>query len=191
MTQTHGHSLWFTPRGGAGERFAQIIRSLSQVHQTPCFPPHITLLARVPQAQSQVVELARQLAQDCGFFEIELGEPATTRAYFQSLFIKAYTSKTLVRAHERALRLFGFPSQTGFMPHLSLLYGILPEAEKQIIIARLGRDFPVRFTAESIDVYLTKGPPKAWRLIASVPLLGPSNQKALSQSGEKGPGIRG
>jgi hypothetical protein len=191
MTQAHGHSLWFTPRGGAGERFAQMIRSLSQVHQTPRFPPHITLLARVPQAQSQVVELARQLAQDCGLFEIELGEPATTRAYFQSLFIKAHMSKTLVRAHERALQLFGFPSQTGFMPHLSLLYGILPEAEKQIIIASLGRDFPVRFTAESIDVYLTKGPPEAWRLIASVPLLGPSNQKASSQSGEKGPGIRG
>jgi 2'-5' RNA ligase len=170
MPEAHGHSLWFTPRANAAARFAQIIHDLSQSYGTPYFPPHVTLLPRVSQARATVVELARHLAHKCRPFDIELGELATTKAYFQSLFIKAHRSKVLVQIHQLALRLFG-SSQTDYMPHLSLVYGDLEEIEKKAIIAKVDHDFPVRFTAESIDIYLTEGRPEEWQLIETVPLM--------------------
>ncbi len=168
MPEAHGHSLWFIPRGSAGARLKEIIRELSETFATPCFPPHVTLLARVPQPRQEVISMTRELAGEFSRFQIELTEAATTRDYFRSLFIKVVADDVLVAVYDLARTRFGFPLAAEFMPHLSLLYGDLPEAEKQGVIARLGRKYPARFTVESIDVYSTDGPPEDWQLVESV-----------------------
>jgi hypothetical protein len=169
MTSAQAHSLWIVPHGAAGARLGEIIRSLSHRYGTPSFPPHLTLLAHIPQSQSELVARTRKLAAELTRFDIELAEPAFTADYFRSLFIKAVPDVTLQAAHRRARELFEISPQA-YVPHLSLLYGELPAFEKEAIIARLGRDYPKSFTAEAVDVYLTEGPPEDWRPVESIVL---------------------
>lgn len=169
MTTAQGYSIWIVARGPPGERLSDIIRGFSRAYKTPCFPPHVTLLARVPHAQAETVARTRELAAALDRFEIELAEPAFTTDYFRSLFIEARPEISLLAAHRRTCELFGV-SPEAYLPHLSLLYGNLPDSEKQAAIAKFGRDYPSRFTAEALDVYLTEGVPEAWRLVESVSL---------------------
>jgi hypothetical protein len=169
MTKAQGHSLWISPRGIAGDVLSAIIQNLSAMYKTPYFPPHVTLLARIIRPQSEVVALMRELSSRCNSFSVELTKPAFTRDYFRSLFLEAAPSSELLAAHRLAQALFDLPDAS-YSPHLSLLYGDLPEAEKNEIISSLGRGFPTRFTAEAIDVYATEGVPKNWRLVESVQL---------------------
>lgn len=169
MGQAQCHSLWISPRGVAGDVFNAIVHDVSETFETPYFPPHVTLLAQVLQPQSEVVAITRELAGEFSPFQIELLAPATTDDYFRSLFISVEPGSVLLAAHGLAKELFRAPEEP-YMPHLSLLYGDLSEAEKRKVIARVGVGFPIGFAAEAIDVYATAGAPEDWRLIESVPL---------------------
>lgn len=169
MRQAYDHSLWISPRGVAGDVFGAIIKDLSEAFGTPYFPPHVTLLAQVSRPQAEIVSIAHELASEFSPFQIELLAPAFADDYFRSLFISAEPGNMLLAAHELAQELFRVPEEQ-FMPHLSLLYGDLPETEKRRIIARVGYGFPLSFTAEAIDVYATEGPPEDWRLVESIAL---------------------
>lgn len=169
MTNEHDYSLWLTPRDAVSASLGELICGLSEIYKTPPFLPHVTLLASVSRPQAEVIARTLELALACGPFEIELGEPAFTDDYFRSLFIKVTPNPALLSAHRRARELFNMP-QEPYLPHLSVLYGNLPAAEKKTIIARLNRDYPRRFTAEAIDVYLSEGKPEDWRLVESVAL---------------------
>lgn len=164
----HGYSLWLRPRGTALARLSELVRELSEIYKTPRFPPHVTLLARISQSPSEIVARTRALARQCGPFQLELDRLELTPDYFQSLFIRVVPNRALEAAHWRARELFG-ASLESFMPHLSVLYGDLPETEKQAVIARLN-GWPTRFTVEAIDVYATEGQPEDWRLVESVAL---------------------
>ncbi len=169
MTHAHDYSLWLTPRGAASATLGKLICDLSEIYKTPRFPPHVTLLVPGSRLQADVVERTVELALACGRFEIVLDELAFTDDYFRSLFITVAPSLALRSLHRRAHEIFNMP-QKPYLPHLSVLYGNLPANEKQGIIARLNRDYPERFTAEAIDVYISEGEPEDWRLVESVAL---------------------
>ncbi|HEX2238929.1 MAG TPA: 2'-5' RNA ligase family protein [Gammaproteobacteria bacterium] len=171
MSQAHHYSLWLMPGGDTETCLAAIIRDLSKTYGTPCFPPHVTLLASIERAPTEVVAITRALASRLKRLQFASSGLVTSGAYFRSLFIRAVVSDELLAAYMLARQAFGSQPAGDFMPHLSLLYSKLPEIEKQKIIADLmDRNMPTRFMLNSVDVYATAGTPQDWRLIESVPL---------------------
>jgi 2'-5' RNA ligase len=157
------------PGGDTEMCLAAIICGLSKTYGTPCFPPHVTLLASIERAPTEVVAITRALASRLKRLQIESSGLATSGAYFRSLFIRAVVSDELKAAYDLARQAFGVQPAGDFMPHLSLLYSELPEIEKQKIITDLmDRNLPNRFTLNSVDVYVTAGTPQDWWPIESV-----------------------
>jgi 2'-5' RNA ligase len=170
MITVNCHSLWLVPRGTAHLKLSEIIRALSERYGTPRFAPHVTLLGQTLKPRREIIAITREVASEHEAIPIKLMQPAYTSDYFRSLFIEAEPSNALLAARKLAVERFGLSAKYDFRPHLSLLYGDLCEAQKQAIIANLGNNFPRRFFAESIDVYVTEGRPEQWRLVESVAL---------------------
>ena len=88
-------------------------------------------------------------------------------AYYRCLSIRVAPSPRLLQAHHRARAVFAPAPERAFRPHLSLLYGELPETRKAALARRLEREYSERLGALRLALYTTGGPPGAWRCIGS------------------------
>ena len=72
-------------------------------------------------------------------------------------------------AHAIQQEIFG-QSKNDFMPHLSILYGKFPVAEKMKIMKKLGKLDNNRFIINRVHIieYELGKPPESWKKISSV-----------------------
>jgi len=186
------YSLWLEPPvgGAARARAARAAARLAARHGGPDFPPHVTLLscrAPAPGAEARVVSAARELADGrpgppVAFERVSCGE-----MFYQCVYLEAELGAPLAAAHEEAKRLLStagcelsLPNPAGFLPHLSLLYGLEGEgraAERAAAAAQLeaeeGPDFlaAAAFAPPDLVVRRVDGPCAAWREVARLPFL--------------------
>lgn len=165
------YSLWLMPPAPVRDRFAAIIRRLSERLGTPVFEPHVTLTGTETEDETDAVRRVEQLAQALAPIPIALIESGYSDAYFRCLYLRAANSPALLAAYRRACDALG-AAPTDFMPHLSLVYGDLNAADKQRLIAELGRDWDVQFTAQQLALYIPEGRPEQWRRVADFALRG-------------------
>ena len=166
-----GFSLWLMPPPAVRDRFYPLIVELSRRLGTPAFEPHLTLALTPATVEAEVVARIAPLAANLAPLSIRLMEVDMTSDYFRCLFVRAALTPPLQRAYHAACRALAQPPGD-FMPHLSLVYGDLPIAEKERVIADIGRRFDLHFTVERVALYTTAGPPPAWRCVADFALTG-------------------
>lgn len=191
------YSLWLEPAAGgaARARAAGAAGRMAVRHGGPAFPPHVTLLscrAPGPGAEARVVGAARALAAGRPGPRVDFARVACGAMFFQCVYLEAELGAALAAAHTEAKHLLSeagcelsLPNPEGFLPHLSLLYGLEGEgraAEKAAAAARLeeeeGPTFAAAasFTAEDLLVMRVDGPCEAWREVARFPFAAPSAQ---------------
>ncbi len=158
-------SLWLPLPREAHERFQALIARLSARLGTPAFEPHITLLGGLTGAEEDLRQRTRALACAIKSFEVRLLEVAWLDDYYRCLFVEVAASRTLHAAREAAGRQFDRHLDTGFYPHLSLVYGELEEKEKEQILDDIGRSFDESVRIENLALYDTSGPPPVWRCV--------------------------
>lgn len=166
-----GFSLWMMPPAPIADRFRTLIAQLSRRLGTPAFEPHLTLTGLEAASEAAALETVRPLARRLAPLPIRLTDIGATTAYYRCLFIHAERTSTLTLAYQSACHALGQPPGD-FMPHLSLIYGALNTADKERVIADLGRRFDDRFTVERLALYTTAGPPPEWRRVAEFVLMG-------------------
>lgn len=163
------YHLWLKPSGAPYEMLAAAIRELARRLGAPVFAPHVTLLGHLDEAgEDEHRRRTELLARELRPFSIVLADAAHGDAYFQCVFLRAQPSAALLDAHARARRVFG-GSDRPFMPHLSLVYGLYPQARRRAIIAGLAAELGTSFTASA--VYLIKAEsedPKDWHQVLRV-----------------------
>jgi len=74
-------------------------------------------------------------------------------------------TKTLLYLHNRAKEIFKMRDIPSYMPHLSLLYGDLPQLVKEKIIEKIGKNQSRRFTTNGIQLVETNGEVNTWRKV--------------------------
>lgn len=182
------YSLWLMPSGKTGSELANLILNLSKTHSTVSFEPHLTLFWPIIGTEKEVISKTQALASFLVPFSVDLKKPEWMNDYFRCIFLSAEKSDLLVGSHNKAKEIFAQKSpnhaevikqvygekllkeilarekEPNFLPHLSIMYGLLPENIKTSII----RTLPVQkisFQVNSLYLYETLAEPKKWRLV--------------------------
>jgi 2'-5' RNA ligase len=169
-----GLSLWLMPEGDTAERLAARIDRLAARHGTERFAPHLTLLSALELAEPRALEAARLAAAKLAPFAVTLDGIEGHEGYFRCLFVRAEDDGALRAAHVTAARAFGRQPDPGFLPHVSLVYGMLGPDEKRAIAQEVGDDLRLRFEACQLHLWRTEGPVADWRELGAFGLQRPA-----------------
>jgi 2'-5' RNA ligase len=164
--------LWFSPAGAVRARLRRLIKRLAMHYGTEAFIPHVTLLGSLAGARDDILARSELLAHRMPPFAIRLARADMHDYFFEALFIHARHSPELMRANRLARSVFGKPGGRKFMPHLSLLYGDLPVAAKELILDRIGWRFDLGFEVRHVELWAIRGGPNKWTRVKRLPLQG-------------------
>ena len=165
MTGPAQYSIWFVPPTPERDSLSNLIERLSREHSTPSFRPHVTVLGDLASPEQDTLSKTAELATLLTPFTIRLGRVSYSDHFFRSLYVEIEQSDELARAHREAARLLGIAADDGYMPHLSLMYGQVPVAEKRGIVASIAADLPDAFDVGRVHMVLSSSliPPPEWR----------------------------
>ena len=161
--------LWIVPTGAVYDRLAGVIAGLSARYQGPAFDPHLTLLGRLEGKESEMVDRVHQLARTLQPFEVRLKAPSYEAQYFRCLFLPAEPSPPILDAHQQAKQIFNAQPASAFDPHVSLLYGLFPESQKQEIIKALPPELPGTFPVSRLQLIRAASTnPLDWQVVETM-----------------------
>lgn len=169
MSESATYSLWMKPTGEVANRLKEQIIELSVEHQTPEFPPHVTLLGQLHPPESELIQHTNTLASSARPLDLTLTEVDYLDRFYQSLFIQVAESQKLKEVRNAACNIFNV-SNNDYMPHLSLLYGDVTDEEKELTIDTVGREFHLDLPIKELVLMQTNGKPDQWKQVHSVGL---------------------
>ena len=137
ITDSGEHSLWLLPSRPDEKRLQELIQELSAEFGTPCFQPHLTLLGDVALGRAKIKQGARQALTNTAPINAQVLEIGYLDEYFRSFFLRMNHQPALLALYERSCQQLGVAPDSGFMPHISLLYGPLQLAAKKALQMRL------------------------------------------------------
>lgn len=155
--------MWLVPEAAQQDRLAALVEGLAARCGTPSFVPHVTLLGGL-DAKVAVLERALVGLAAC---QPPLGLPALGATghdeYFRRVVVELEATPELLRLRERALARLGAGSGRRFAPHLSLVYGWLPDSEAAALAGEIAPELPAAIRCDTVALVRTQGPPAAWR----------------------------
>jgi 2'-5' RNA ligase len=165
-------SLWLAPEESEREALAARSEGLAARLGTPPFAPHVTLLARVPGPLGAAQDRARALAARVRSLALTLTEVSHSAEFYRCLVLEAAPTAELLAARRAALDMMEATASEPYRPHLSLVYGTLPSAQREQAAAdvRVALPLPLALRATALELYTTAGPPDTWTLAARFPL---------------------
>ena len=166
------YALWIKPSGEIFEALFRMIRKLADDLATVVFEPHMTLLANLDGSEQEITRRSDELAGRIKRFRVFLTEPSYRDEYFRCLFMRVEETPSVMSANALAARIFKRPKEI-YEPHVSLVYGDLPEERKKLIIRGLPENAETDFEAKTI--YLIKADsshPRDWHELAAFRLDG-------------------
>ncbi len=188
MPKESSYSLWLMPSGKSHSDLVSIIGNLAKTHSTPVFEPHVTLLWPITGTETEIIAKTQKLASFLVPFSVELGKPDWTAEYFRCIFLNAEKTDMLMGSNLKAQELFSQKpanhvqillstygekmtketlereKEPKFNPHLSIMYGNIPQNIKTSIIK--GLNIPkMSFRVNSLFLYEITADPKNWRLV--------------------------
>lgn len=169
MSESATYSLWMMPAGELANRLKEQIIELSVEHETPEFPPHVTLIGQLRPPESELIQHTNTLANSAGPLELTLTEVDYLDRFYQSLFIQVKESQKLKEIRNAACNIFRV-SNKYYMPHLSLLYGDVSDEEKELTTETVGREFHLDLPIKELVLMQTNGEPDQWKKIHSAAL---------------------
>jgi 2'-5' RNA ligase len=164
------YHLWVKPMGAAYALLAETIHTLARELDTPPFEPHVTLLASLQGSEADHRQRAERLSRLLRPARFVLTEPAYLDEHFRCLFMLVEQTQEVMGYHASALGVFGRPKEE-YMPHVSLVYGSLPESRKKDVIARLPAEIRSSFDVTSLVLLKADSPsPKDWHELLEIPV---------------------
>jgi 2'-5' RNA ligase len=170
MVELKRYALWLLPDPVATHSFAGLINDLSNRYEGPRFVPHVTLLGRLTGPEDVLAETTEQLAQQIQTLTLRPQGIAGEAYYFRCFYVKLEKSEQLLQAHERASNTFGNGYASGYLPHLSLVYGHLQRTEKTSRRSEVEDKLPPDFVTDRLQlVHIAVSVPD-WRVVITSPL---------------------
>jgi len=145
------YHLWLKPSGETLEVLSRAVRDLASTFGAPVFEPHVTLLTNLVGTEQEHVRRGGELARRLRPVPIVLVEPSTGPHYFQCVFLKVDPTPPVMSANMVAREIFSAPDEPYF-PHLSLLYGLFPEARKVAVVDGLSPTLLQTFEAQAVHL---------------------------------------
>jgi len=167
MPEPTKYALWLRPFGDVAFELKERIKKLSTQFNTPVFEPHVTVLSDLRQGETELIQLTDTLASSLTPFSIELTKAGYRNHYYQSLFIHVEKTEPYITVQRMAEKLFGFNHDEEYFPHLSLMYGNIPEDDKERVLNTMEPSFDLQFPVHSLLLIKTEGEVEDWKKIHS------------------------
>lgn len=155
------YSIWLMPDKLATERFQKVIASLSEIHQSPIFTPHITLLSGIQEVNDLHYYKISVLAALTQAFDVLIGKLSSTSFYYKALFLNTQRNEQLYKLQSEVAAIFPAVAYE-FAPHLSLLYTNIKEDSARVEVPK--DEFANMLQAASIAVVKTEGKVEDWKV---------------------------
>ncbi len=164
-----GASIWLLPSLADAAFFDSLIGDLAGRFGSPVFLSHLTLAGDLTEAPDKYLGVLDSLAKSCRCFTQPIADIEMTDAYFRSFYARFARSADLDTLKQICVASVG-GSLSGFMPHVSLLYGSVPEPGKSEAAADLRRAMKGRLVTFDRVVVTNSSdttPIYAWRVHAA------------------------
>jgi len=159
-----GYSIWLMPAGTVYDALREQISDLSREFGTPTFEPHVTLMGGLEGKEHDVAASTARLAGIVRPYRIILRGAAQTDYYFRCVFSTADKEDEVMDANRAAKEVFGRHDDAPYMPHLSLVYGNLPEETRNALVAKFD-DLVAEFPVDRLHLFRTEGIVPQWRKV--------------------------
>ncbi|RKP13459.1 RNA ligase/cyclic nucleotide phosphodiesterase [Piptocephalis cylindrospora] len=175
-------TAWLVPPDEAS--ISKLQSWLQKQHSaSPTFQTHLTLLAPLPPGD-KMIEVTRRLAKQTTPFMVHPTGVSTGPGYFENVMLKVEKTNGLDDLYEKLRK--AFPgvqpsSASAFTPHLSLLYGLKDEEERQSAAKEVMNwsgwkespwDGQASFLADRIVLIDCGGTTEDWNLIETISFQG-------------------
>ena len=163
----NSYSLWLRPEQKQIDELTKIVSDLAHRYRTQPFPPHITLLSRIPADMDTIKQACKKIVEQTQEFEIRLQKIDYSEAYYRNFYILTENTSSLLSVYEYAKKLLNFTSDEKYMPHVSLLYGDLDIETKNSLKEQLEDTYPRILNCNRLDLYYSSGDESDWHLVES------------------------
>ena len=176
-------SVWIRPEACVDAQLHATITTESAAllphGATGPFSPHVTVLGGIPVASEADIDAVTAavgaLARESRVFIVVAPAIVAGTLFFQCVYALCTPSAPLTGCFESLCA--ALPSAPrpapAYMPHLSLVYGELPQSVRETSAAGLAASFGVQgisFSAVALEVWDTTGPVERWHLLSSFAL---------------------
>jgi 2'-5' RNA ligase len=163
---SQGYSIWLLPEPESAKMLAECINNLAAELKTSAFEPHVTLVSGIEDADEKALS---QLAS-VELFTVNVKAPRSGDGFFQSLFLPLIKNKEMLAARRIAKKAFGMSSSIKYEPHLTLVYGNLPEEDKLAAAKKFYTAPIAQITFTSLSLVKTTGTSDEFKTIKVIPL---------------------
>lgn len=168
-------TLWLLPSDPLRSVLRPILDRLSVNLDTVRFDPHVTIFCGSSN-DAEACAVADRIARRFSPIDLTPSRLAHTERYTKTLFLEFQDSVALRQMFEMAQSGYARRSNYVLNPHLSLLYGTLPEATQRSVCETL--DVPMDgYRFDRIRMIETElpindpGPVERWRVVCEAKLL--------------------
>lgn len=142
------HSIWLMAAAPHEAQLQEIVDDLARRFGAPVFRPHLTLVQDMACPLAELSPAAAETAAGIRSFAANVEEIGVSEAYFRSFYARFAVEGAMRKLKERAGERLLSEDIGGFMPHVSLAYGVEESAAKRAALRRMtarlvGR--PIRF----------------------------------------------
>lgn len=167
------HSVWLCPSPDVAAQLRREIDAFATRSGTDPFEPHVTLLGDLACAPQATLDAGTMFFDDIGAIGAEVSGLTRTSAFFISLFLDVQLDPRVFSCRSAMRSQLGLVADPSFRPHLSLAYGLAPDALTQAEKRVLQEKFSgVAFHLTTLAI-VTSGkdvPISDWRILAELPL---------------------
>jgi 2'-5' RNA ligase len=168
-------AYWLVPCERSSGQLQGLIDQLAKQFNAPRFHPHITLYAGDFGSNEQPELIVDSAARNCAGFTLAVQGLGFGSDYTKSCFLKVSRPPNLFDLTERFRRLSQHPGDYSIDPHISLLYGHVPESLRAEVEAKLTLPTEVNLNqvwAVSLPAFVRgRTDIERWRLMAELTLL--------------------
>ena len=131
------HAIWLTFSKDDRDYLKKIIEEISEKYHAPKFEPHITIYGLVDSEMSLIDSIAKETTLNCNSFLVKKSKVLQSEELWKTVYIELKMNNQLESIHKNLKKHFENISKYEFIPHISLIYKILPIEEKIKIIDEL------------------------------------------------------
>lgn len=172
MKKLYGYALWALPDNKSSERLQAIIETFCQRYHSPPFVPHITLVHMMEGTKALLLAQAVKIASQFCPFDVSFTTVGAEEDPYRALYLIAAPTEKLSECYRTALSSFGIAPKKPFFPHISLLYGVIPNEEKEKFKNELYTCLPLTVSISTLSLWSVDGEPDDWKEISRLPLQG-------------------
>jgi 2'-5' RNA ligase len=164
------HTIGLVPVADQEVWCTQEISKLSAAFGGSTFSPHVTILGRIIENESKLVERVGVLASVIRAMSVRVLGVQSEKSWNRTLYLDFELIDALRQAHTEAARLFDRQPSPDFHPHLSLAYGTF-SVEQQQAMQRVIVAAPTVIHLNRLALFRNFGQPNEWVRIGEWSLL--------------------